>query len=45
MFREEDPCVGVSVSNYYRDTDAGWRDHADYVGDIFTHKSSSTGTV
>lgn len=30
MFREEDPCVGVFVSNYYRDAGAGWRDYADY---------------
>lgn len=38
MFREEDPCVGVFVSNYYRDTGAGWRDHADY--DAYLHENT-----
>lgn len=39
MFREEQPCVGVFVSNYDRDTGTGWRDHADYdVDRIYTKK-------
>lgn len=41
MFREEQPCVGVFVSNYDRDTGTGWRDHADYdVDRIYTKKTT-----
>lgn len=44
MFREEQTCVGVFVSNY-DDKGTGWWDHADYDADHISTKKKNTNTL